>query len=53
MATDTVEQLREKTPRQMSAVGTAPGSVDSLPVRIAPRWKDQHHAQGVSHRVSS
>jgi hypothetical protein len=28
-------------------VGTAPGSVDSLPVRLRPRWKDQHRAQAV------
>ncbi len=27
--------------------GTAPGSVDSLPVRLRPRWKDQHRAQAV------
>jgi hypothetical protein len=29
------------------ARGTAPGSVDSLPVRLRPRWKDQHRAQAV------
>ena len=33
--------------------GTAPGLVDSLPVRIRPRWKDQGYAQGVSYRVPS
>jgi len=27
--------------------GTAPGSVDSLPVRLRPRWKNQHRAQAV------
>ena len=25
--------------------GTAPGSVDSLPVRLRPRWKDQQCAK--------
>src|SRR3712207_7830784 len=24
----------------VSPIGTAPGSVDSLPVRLRPRWKD-------------
>jgi transposase len=33
------------------ALGTAPGSVDSLPVRLRPRWKDQHRAQAVPARV--
>jgi predicted kinase len=29
------------------ALGTAPSSVDSLPVRPRSRWKDQHRAQAV------
>jgi len=28
--------------------GTAPSLVDSLPVRIRPRWKDVRHAESVS-----
>ena len=28
--------------------GTAHGSVDSLPVRMRPRWKERHHAQSIS-----
>jgi transposase-like protein len=27
-----------------AVLGTAPGWVDSLPVRLWPRWKDQHRA---------
>ena len=38
---------------EVSTVGTAPGSVDSLPVRPRPRWKDQHRAQAVSRGVPS
>jgi hypothetical protein len=34
------------------AAGTAQGSVDSLPVRIRPRWKDQHRARAPSLRSS-
>jgi hypothetical protein len=37
--------------RDPPAQGTAPGSVDSLPVRLRPRWKDQHRAQAVPHGV--
>ena len=33
------------------AFGTAQGSVDSLPVRLRPRWKDQHRAQAVPQGV--
>lgn len=35
----------------LEALGTAQGSVDFLPVRLRPRWKDQHHAQAVSQGV--
>jgi hypothetical protein len=31
----------------LEEVGTAQGSVDSLPVRIRPRWKDQHRAHAL------
>jgi hypothetical protein len=36
-----------------AASGAAPGSVDSLPVRPWPRWKDQHRAQAVPGGVPS
>jgi hypothetical protein len=36
-----------------AALGTAPGSVDCLPVRLRPRWKDQHRAQAVPGGVPS
>ena len=35
------------------AIGSAPSSVDSLHVRLRPRWKDQHRAQAVPERVPS
>jgi hypothetical protein len=34
------------------AIGSAPTSVDSLPVRVAHRWKDQRHAESF-HRTPS
>ena len=34
------------------SVGDCPSSVDSLPVRIRPRWKDVAHAEGVPTRSS-
>jgi hypothetical protein len=34
------------------AGGDCPGSVDSLPVRLRPRWEDQHRAQAFPARSS-
>jgi hypothetical protein len=36
-----------------SLPGTAQGSVDSLPVRIRPRWRDQPRAHALPHGVRS
>jgi hypothetical protein len=40
-------QVRDRAVKLAVKDGTAPGSVDSLPVRLRPRWKDQHRAQAV------
>jgi len=32
-------------------LGTAQGSVDSLPVRLRPRWEDPQHAQAIPEGV--
>ncbi|MGY2011675.1 IS3 family transposase [Nocardia gipuzkoensis] len=42
---------RSRKSSTISTCGTAPGSVDSCPVRIPPRWKDVHHAEAVSRGV--
>jgi hypothetical protein len=39
------------SPCSSSLVCASPGSVDSLPVRLRPRWKDQHRACSLSRGV--
>jgi hypothetical protein len=42
---------RNRELRNEVAIGTAPDAVDSLPVRMRPRGKDDRYAQGVPDRV--
>jgi hypothetical protein len=46
-----IEPSRRLPSRRVWTSGSAPDLVDSLPVRIRPRWKDQHHAHSVSQGV--
>jgi hypothetical protein len=46
-ARDAVDGIGELVPQTHLSLGTAPGSVDSSPGRLRPRWKDQHRARAV------